>query len=163
MELEEIFSQLSLWMSCFYVLNFTPFASNLSYICRCGSVFGIRNQRGPEYGSNLDPDPQHCLEDTIPVVECAVPVHGPSAAVSAVRSEAADGAPLPDRKPEVQHVPCRHLADAAKFPRRPLGALPSPLAYLTTEPKKCNLLKSEEFFSIQYINIIWFKEEGCKY
>ena len=52
-------------MSCFYVLNFTPFASNLSYICLCGSVFGIRNQRGPEYGSNLDPDPQHCLEDTI--------------------------------------------------------------------------------------------------
>ena len=92
-----------------------------------------------------------------------MPVHGPSAAVSAVRSEAADGAPLPERKPEVQHVPCRHLADAAKFPHRPLGALPSPLAYLTTEPKKCNLLKSEEFFSIQYINIIWFKEEGCKY
>ena len=44
-----------------YVFNLTPFVSNLSYISLSGPVFGIRIRihKGPEYGSNLDPDPQH--------------------------------------------------------------------------------------------------------
>ena len=45
MELEEIFSELGLWMVNF-VFNLTPFASYLSYFhlrgSGCGSVFGIR-------------------------------------------------------------------------------------------------------------------------
>ena len=28
-----------------------------------GSVFGIRIQVAPEYGSNTDPDPQHCVQE----------------------------------------------------------------------------------------------------
>ena len=45
-----------------YVFNLTPFAKNVSYIYLCGSgslfVIRIRIHKGPEYGSNQDPDPQ---------------------------------------------------------------------------------------------------------
>ena len=42
-----------------FFFNLTPLASNLSYFS--GSVFGIqiRIHKVPEYGSKLDPDPQH--------------------------------------------------------------------------------------------------------
>ena len=63
--IEEIFIQLSLRIVNF-CLNLTHFATHLSYIFMCGSgsVLGIRIriQKAPEYGSNTDPDPQHCLE-----------------------------------------------------------------------------------------------------
>ena len=53
------------------ILNLTFFASILTYICMCGSgsVFRmrIRIQEAPEYGSNRDPDPQHCLKPFSPV------------------------------------------------------------------------------------------------
>ena len=58
---EEIFSQLSLWIVnlCHSI---TTFSSNLSYIYLfgSGSVFGIwiLVLKGPEYGSNFNPDPQ---------------------------------------------------------------------------------------------------------
>ena len=48
-----------------FVLNITPFTSYLSCFHLCGSVFGIRIHKIPEYGSNLDPDPKHCLCLTI--------------------------------------------------------------------------------------------------
>ena len=45
-----------------YILNLTPFVSILSffYMCGSGSVFWIRIRihKAPEYGSNMDPDPQ---------------------------------------------------------------------------------------------------------
>ena len=39
---------------------------------QCGSVFGIRIWilKGPEYGSNVDPDPQRWLKYAIPVGTC---------------------------------------------------------------------------------------------
>ena len=44
-----------------------PKHGNLYYTCMCGSgsVFRIRIliQKGPEYGSNTDPDPKHCFKD----------------------------------------------------------------------------------------------------
>ena len=45
----------------FLVFNLTPFASNFShfYLFRFGSVFRKRIHKIAEYGSNLDPDPQH--------------------------------------------------------------------------------------------------------
>ena len=47
-----------------YILNLASFASILTYISMCGSVsvfrIRIRIQEAPEYGSNTDPDPQHC-------------------------------------------------------------------------------------------------------
>ena len=51
---EEIFSQLGL-------SDWWTFVSYLSYFHLCGCVFGIRVRilKVPEYGSNLDPDPQH--------------------------------------------------------------------------------------------------------
>ena len=53
-----------LWI---YVLNLTSFVYILSYICRCGSrsVFRIRIQKAREYGSNTDPDPQHCSQPEV--------------------------------------------------------------------------------------------------
>ena len=48
-----------------FVLNITPFTSYLFCFHLCGSVFGIRIHKIPEYGSNLDPDPKHCLCLTI--------------------------------------------------------------------------------------------------
>ena len=49
--------------------NLTPFASNLSniYPPGSGSMLGIRIRihKGPEYGSNLDPDSQHCKKSKI--------------------------------------------------------------------------------------------------
>ena len=65
-----------------FVFNLTPFASNLSYICLSGfgSVFGIpvriRIHKGPEYGSNLDPDPQHWTVSPPPVVVLHVVLEG---------------------------------------------------------------------------------------
>ena len=47
-----------LWVVNF-ILNLTPFASNLSLFFLCGSVYVIRMHKVTEYGSNLDPDPQH--------------------------------------------------------------------------------------------------------
>ena len=50
-----------LWI---YILNLISFAFILYYfyMCGSGSVFRIRIriQEAPEYGSNTDPDPQHC-------------------------------------------------------------------------------------------------------
>ena len=59
MVLEEILSHLNLqWR--FYVFNLAPFASKLFYPM---PVLAVRILKGPEYGSNLDPDPdpQHWL------------------------------------------------------------------------------------------------------
>ena len=52
-----------LWI---YILNLTSSAPILTYICLCGSgsLFAIRIQEAPEYGSNTDPDPQHCFQQT---------------------------------------------------------------------------------------------------
>ena len=57
---------------------YTPYASNLSYIYLrgSGSVFGIRIHKGPEYGSNLDPDPQHWTVSPPPVVVLHVVLEG---------------------------------------------------------------------------------------
>ena len=69
---KEIFTQLSLWIVNFYVkvvselwifiLNLISFAFILFYIYMCGSgsvfLIRIRIQKAPEYGSNMDPDPQ---------------------------------------------------------------------------------------------------------
>ena len=59
---KEIFSQLSLLIVNLY-LKYYSFFIFLSYIyiCGCGSEFGIRIRmhKATEYGSNMDPDPQH--------------------------------------------------------------------------------------------------------
>ena len=65
------------------ILHLTSFPSILTYICICGSgsVFRIRIriQEAPEYGSNTDPDPQHCFEEN-PLIKvskrgiCALPL-----------------------------------------------------------------------------------------
>ena len=54
-------------LNCGFIsLNLIPIASMLSYMYSymSGSVFGIRIRihKAPEYGSNTDPDPQHCLK-----------------------------------------------------------------------------------------------------
>ena len=48
MALQDILSQLSLCVTCVDPDN--------------GYVFGIRIHKGPEYGSNLDPDLQHLIK-----------------------------------------------------------------------------------------------------
>ena len=48
MALQDIFSQLSLCVTCVDPDN--------------GYVFGIRIHKGPEYGSHLDPDLQHLIK-----------------------------------------------------------------------------------------------------
>ena len=72
---KEIFTQLSLWIVNFYVkvvselwifiLNLISFAFISFYIYMCGSesvfLIRIRIHKAPEYGSNMDPDPQHCF------------------------------------------------------------------------------------------------------
>ena len=72
-------SHLPSWVSelWIYILNLTPFTSILSYIYMSGSgsVFGIRIQKAPDYGSNTDPDPQHwkkmrnCGSDLVNIVK----------------------------------------------------------------------------------------------
>ena len=41
------------------IFHLLPFIYPRICLCGSGSVFGIRIHKGPEYGSKLDPDPQH--------------------------------------------------------------------------------------------------------
>ena len=65
--MSQIFCLFVSWVSelWIYILNLKSSASILTYICMCGSesefCIWIRIHEAPEYGSNTDPDPQHCF------------------------------------------------------------------------------------------------------